>query len=521
MDYHNASIPHSITLALLKFSSPHVPAKRGNLIAGIGGAGESRIKILLSMNAVGYLDLLDPEFDFDFVTWDNRGVGYSLPSARCFENALESKIWEARLGDLSGVIESADEESIGARLSGAKARGRLCEQVGGEEEEGGDVRRYMTTAYTARDVLEILKKTEDERDKLAGTKPEDTPKLQYIGLSYGTMVGLTFASLYPQYVSRMLLDGTVDPDDWTGKWQMSFLADAEPLWSSFFTDCFAAQKSCPLWRKQDSSERDIRSRVDTWLEKLRKEPAYTFGNKKARIVTHRDVRTAIVWACYVPVLLIPTLAEIIDGLMRGRDNVTLSYPFDEDNITSTCLKKDDEDLRADENYGAGTALNCGDAEDISNSTLGEFRAYLSALEEQSPMTAFFQGERRLRCLAWPSSLRPDWRFTGPFGSTGNTSAPILFVGNTLDPMVPLQNAHAMAKKFPGSVAVEERARGHCTTSAMPSPCLVNIMKSYLQDGVLPEIGTVCGKHCNVFDGSCRNSWDAGRTIGDLAQFLKN
>ena len=42
------------------------------------------------------------------------------------------------------------------------------------------------------------------------TQQHQDPKLQFNGISYGTMVGLTFASLYPQHVSRILLDGTAN-----------------------------------------------------------------------------------------------------------------------------------------------------------------------------------------------------------------------------------------------------------------------------------------------------------------------
>jgi hypothetical protein len=38
-------------------------------------------------------------------------------------------------------------------------------------------------------------------------------------------------------------------------------------------------------------------------------------------------------------------------------------------------------------------------------------------------------------------------------------------------------------------------------NAVPSPCTLRYLRSYLKDGSLPETGTVCGKDCNLFDGS--------------------
>ena len=113
---------------------------------------------------------------------------------------------------------------------------------------------------------------------------------------------------------------------------------------------------------------------------------------------------------------------------------------------------------------------------------------------------------KLRCLHWPASLRPNWRFTGPFTSTANdsnSSVPILFLGNTLDPMTPISNAHEMVKAFPHSVVVEQNARGHCALgNGVPSPQVVSLVRKYLQNGTLPAPGTVCDAECNVFDGSC-------------------
>jgi len=113
LDYHNTSNPATITLALLKLSAPS-STRRKTIIFAPGGGGESRIKMTLAVNEVETLDQLDPDLEFDFVTWDNRGTVYSLPKAECFDSIAESQFWDGRVDNLSDVISSEDEDGLRA-----------------------------------------------------------------------------------------------------------------------------------------------------------------------------------------------------------------------------------------------------------------------------------------------------------------------------------------------------------------------------------------------------------------------
>ena len=73
---------------------------------------------------------------------------------------------------------------------------RRCGEVSGE------LLSHITTADTARD-LEALRKLVGDR------------KLTYVGLSYGSMIGQTYANLFPGRVRAMMLDGIVDAVDYT------------------------------------------------------------------------------------------------------------------------------------------------------------------------------------------------------------------------------------------------------------------------------------------------------------------
>jgi pimeloyl-ACP methyl ester carboxylesterase len=207
---------------LLKISSPLSASKLGTIFTLFGGAGNSCIQDLITTTSgdESLLDSIDPDFNYDSITFDNRGFGYSSPSAKCFPSVLD------------GVMTSRgeDEKGVLVRLAAAKGKGELCE--GGGE---ADIRQYMTTAYAARDMLEILKRLPEEHGK-------KTPKLKFLGLSYGTMVGQTFASLYPEHVSRMVLDGTVDAKDWSRNGRCSILSTLMPFGTASTTIIFKPNK---------------------------------------------------------------------------------------------------------------------------------------------------------------------------------------------------------------------------------------------------------------------------------------
>ena len=200
------------------------------------------------------------------------------------------------------------------------------------------------------------------------------------------------------------------------------------------------------------------------------------------------------------------MAVVLDSLMRGHTNVTVDFPFESILTASNFPHEDTQDDRANSNANAGTAANCGDADDITTSSVADLKEYLSVLEGQSSIAAFFQGERKILYLGWP--IRPAWRFTGLFSSKKDNgysklSTPILFMGNKLDPMTNLHTLRKMAKDFPESVVLEQNSKGHCALgNTVPSPCSPRYWREHFLDGNLPEPGPICGEDCNVFDGSC-------------------
>jgi pimeloyl-ACP methyl ester carboxylesterase len=127
---------------------------------------------------------------FDTITFDPRGFGYST-AIRCFPSeAAESKL-------LSGLPPFP----VGARQEAAWIRtyarfDALCAR------RNGPLLEHDTTADVARD-MDLLRQAVHD------------PVLNYLGLSYGSGLGATYANLFPARVGRMILDGNVNPVSWT------------------------------------------------------------------------------------------------------------------------------------------------------------------------------------------------------------------------------------------------------------------------------------------------------------------
>jgi len=133
----------------------------------------------------------------------------------------------------------------------------------------------------------------------------------------------------------------------------------------------------------------------------------------------------------------------------------------------------------------GPAIFCTDAAPPTwNKT--SFIDHLHQAQEISPNIGDIWAAIPLPCQSY--GIRAEYRFEGPF--TGNTSHPILWVGNTADPVTPVESAYKASKGFPGSVVLTQNSPGHCSLNAY-SFCTFIHIKQYFQTGELPAEGTVC------------------------------
>jgi pimeloyl-ACP methyl ester carboxylesterase len=153
------------------------------------------------------------------VSFDPRGVGVTTPAFICFPDAAQRMNWEIA-SDAEGLLgsSSAAFELMWARKH---ALADACYSRMAVDENGDDaLGAYMSTPVVAMDMKAIVEalsrsRTESLSRCRSNTRPwqiESVDKIQYWGFSYGTLLGETFAAMYPDLVGRMVLDGVVDAD---------------------------------------------------------------------------------------------------------------------------------------------------------------------------------------------------------------------------------------------------------------------------------------------------------------------
>lgn len=353
-------------------------------------------------------------------------------------------------------------------------------------------------------MLEIVKKVdryrltqyqEDNQIPFHAVTSEKNEKLQYIGTSYGTFLGQTFAAMYPKNVDRMILDANIDAENWISRYEVG-IQDAAEIREYFFETCFSAGSKCALYREYDKSADDIRSRFDQLIETLQETPSYVSGLGRASPITVSDVHQGFFTTSYQPLWFFKKYAKFLDKLIT---DINPGVPFWQLPIPKRDAFSDEIQINLYLGGEVGPATHCSDGPDLSSEGLVGFRGYLSNLTARFSWGGGIQAAYKIPCWTWPESLRTKWRFDGPF----NTSVSILFTNNQLDPATPIRNAKKMADSFNGSVLLEQNSVGHGALWPA-SPCMWGHVKRYMDDGILPKSGTVCEPLCKPFGPKCED-----------------
>jgi pimeloyl-ACP methyl ester carboxylesterase len=395
---------------------------------------------------------------YNVITFDPRGMGYST-QIRCFPSeAAES----ALLGNLPAFpVGKAQQQAYDQAYAKLDAR---CARV------AGPLLDHDSTADIARDMNLIRAAVGD-------------PVLNYYGASYGTLLGATYANLFPATTGRMVLDGNLNPVAWTaGDSQLDSAAReympqaSESTLQAFLRLCGqASTKDCAF---SAGSPAATIAKWNTLLSLASKRPinlgaqqgTYTYAD----VVYSVDVGVVGQWQGDAALL-----QQLWTAAHGGKPS------------PSPAPGPGSGPGPSGPSYYSGVeqqlAIMCADSPNPRNPA-----AYAAAAAETT--TAPMHAYDTLGCAGWPTAAAQD-RYTGPWNRP--TASTILLVANTGDPITAYQDSVAMSHDLARARLLTVDGYGH-TVDNNPSPCAVDDAVTYTITGALPAPGTVCQQGITPF-----------------------
>lgn len=424
------SKPDGATVDLAVLRVPTGDESRGALVVNPGGPGSSGVDYARAARIIVSDAVRD---SYDIVGFDPRGVGRSSP-VDCASDA-----------DFDRLIAVDATPDTPAEVTELLSTGSV---LGCSAPTDGLV-DHLSTSDSARD-LDVLRAALGES------------RLNYLGVSYGTHLGATYAAIFPDRVGRFVLDGPLPADLDAEELALGQALGFEDSLRRFVDDCQQAGE-CPL----DGSDVDSgMERLRGLLDSLDAAPAPT--SDPGRPMTEATATYAILMSLY-RVSDRPLLRDALASLSVG-DGTPLMRMLDER------IGRAADGSYQDNALDAFYAVSCRD-----RAVPSDVEASVELLAGAAP----FLGEY----LAWG-----NLPCTGIAPTTGPVTAPgapaVLVVATTHDPATPIAWAEPFADQFAEAVIIIRDGDGH-TGYREGSTCIDGAVDEFFLDGVLPETGIVC------------------------------
>jgi len=438
-----------VGIAVIRRPATDQQHKLGSLLVNFGGPGEAGTTTFPSF--VGQLPA-EVRARYDLVSFDPRGVGASRP-IRCVDDKTHDAL------DAADPTPNSDAE-LPSYYDGTHYPVDL---VAACVAKNGTWLADVGSRDVARDM-----------DRLRAALGD--PKLNYLGYSYGTVIGAVYAQMFPTRVGHLVLDSAVNLSDNALDEQRSDVAGFEHALDAFLADC-AARTKCDFHSGGDpaSALRTLQGRFEAGLTLP---TADAHGRRSTREAGVSAFYTALISALYDKQFGWPTLAQGLHFAEQGDGTLLLALADSYDG------RHDDGTYdNIDEAIGE---ITCDDRED----PVPSFADYVAEYHREAaayPFLGAFIGSTVLGCD--PRLPRPPAsEQLGDVRATG--TAPILVVGTTDDPATSYAGAQDLQQRLAGSRLLTFVSTEH-TAYGGKSACIDRAVDGYLLRSALPRVGTRC------------------------------
>lgn len=442
LDYSNPA-GDTITIGVLRHRASDSSGRIGALVVNPGGPGASGM--VTAAELAPQVSESDLGRRFDLVGFDPRGIGAGQPEVNCLTDA-ERDVERAEDLDLDGSPSGVARQEADARDFAAKCAQRT--------EHGTTMLANLGTRDVARD-MDVLRSVLGEQ------------KLTYLGYSYGTRLGYTYAEEFPHNVRAMVLDGALDPNQ---DEMDSLVAQGAGFGVAFnqYASWCATRQDCALGTDASAATQAFQKLVRPLIDR----PVDTRDGRK---LTFDDATLGAVEALYSPQLWQP-LNSGLNELKRGHGDtlMALADQYDERDGNGHYTNTQD----------AFTAIRCVDDPPVTD------KAEILVAENRYDQVAPFLDDGRPNgaaldaCAYWPAPST-----SRPHEPEVSGIPPVLVISTTKDPATPYQAGVNLAKAMNGALLTFEGTQH--TVFLSGNACVDAVGTGYLINGTLPAEGQRC------------------------------
>lgn len=360
----------------------------------------------------------------------------------------------------------------------------LWEHAGSQFEvcnkEHADTGRFIGTAAVARDMLTIV-------DALG-----QGPELNYWGVSYGTVLGQVFVSMFPNRVGRILLDGNLLADNFLTKNTMGFSRDTESGLFNMLNACVEAGPDlCSLadYAGNGTSAADLMEGLVQRLDGIQGE-VVDIGDETINgtelTVSMKSTFFSSLKALRSLVGAVELVKAALDGDWEKVNNISsgtasLSYASWQSQSDTA---------------SAHLGIWCSDSSWRAQDVDDMYSMYQAHLSENSFGDAV--ANERFACARWGFAAAEPVN-TDRLRNI-ETSNPVLLINSPYDPVTPLNHAFEASSRMRGSRVLVHEAVGHGLIRHQ-SNCTIKAVQNYFINGTMPEVGTTCKPNLNAFEAA--------------------
>lgn len=470
--------PKGATTNLAVLRVPATGRRLGTLFVNPGGPGGSATQMAMQADTV-----LSPEVrkHFDVIGVDPRGIGYS-DNVECLPVEQQD--------DVYGPLEVGVPWTYGREvrfLSSMRKVARACSK--------NPLATSMSTAEVARD-MEMVRRGLGEG------------KLNYIGFSYGSHLGTTYANMFPANIRTVVIDGTLNPQAWSGTrtnqsqpldFRLNSGVGAWTAMEKIFEECKAAGSSrCEL-----AATGDPKTQFDALAARLKKKaitidvaPGETFTVDYSGFVSNL---LGMLYASSAPDMAADYIAGLVELSETYGSRVPQDIPAADRRLAKKVVaaSKDVKGVPGREflynnSLDSFLSVTCTDSRETTR--ISQYRDLAKQADKEAPHFGRAWLYSSAGCAGDAFTGEDEDAYVGPYNK--RTRRSVLIVGNYWDPATSYTGAQETRKILGLSRLVSSDSWGH--TAYGVSECVTKRVDTYLIEGRSPVRDVTCPREWEAF-----------------------